>query len=510
MLSFISALFKSRKVPTNVPTRSLAEAIRQVDWLDETLPEEVWPRELRSRVAHAILQTGWDSVARGEAQDLRKLYREFATLYPRLMCEAVDVDILAEVYSLLYLMIWRQAQVLSDLKPFNVDVVKPFNRFLNLHFGKSHLRPYVWRRPRIAYLTESNDLDYGNAVGRITVSLMIGQMSLRPESEWPILYCIGENPQASLFSFCDRHALVAHNLRRPGALATVSAVLDRCANDDIDILVSDHCGAIATMIFQRGAARLQAFHENGFAAWAIPELDAVLLGITKSGQGLVEDRVAVTRTPRNTALVFQVRERSPSDIKALRAWIQAEAGTEHISTLFGFYGRMSKVTPAYLGAVERILSALPDSVFFVGGSGRGEEVLKFKQSSPAGSRIVIKNEFVDGHIVAEVLDVFLDTYPFPGGMSCIEVQARGIPVVWMTNAETERELAIIADQRDPALKSTDTDMFVAHALDLQNSAGRRVYKDRAIEIARRFSDVDSEAAEVERFFHALWKKAKAS
>lgn len=476
------------------------------DWLREALPAGPWPSALRAALCDAMKAVGWKAVHAGEFAPLESLYRDFAGLFPRLLVDRDDVDRAADLYTLLHIMLWRRTQLLSELTTFNGDVVRPFVAFLARHFPKQPPRQTTRDVPRIAYLSETSDLFGSNAVARITVSLMLGQHELREEADRPILYCINR-PAQNLRQFAADVGLQLRDVARETPSRTVEAVLAQMAADEIDILIADSNCAVATMVMQRRPAAVQAFHENGFAAWAIPELDLALLGITPRSPDLFDGRVAMVRTPRNTAFVFQRIERPEQSIAAVRAVLCAESGIAKPSVVYGVYGRMAKLTADYMAQVEAILLRDPDAIFFAGGTGRISPIMEYKRSSPAGDRMVIYNDFIDGHVISECIDVFLDSFPFPGGMSCIEVQARGVPVVWMT-PPPGGEQAIICDQRDPRLKARDADHYVELARQVADPAAWGAFGETAIGIARSFGDMGEQAALVEGHLAAAWARAR--
>jgi|GEM_PF-3124002 len=488
------------------PTAALDAPPVRFDWLLEELPGGPWSVDLRAAVCQGIKTLGWEAVARGDFGELESLYRDVVSILPRLLVDRSDADRAADLYTLAHIMLWRRTQLLSELASFNADVVKPFVAYLDCHFAKAPARPMIRDVPRIAYLSETSDLFGSNAVARITVSLMLGQNELRPIPERPILYCINR-PAEDLNAFAREHGLPVRDMARPTPLQSVEAIIAQLVADDIDILIADSNCAVATMVMQRRPARVQAFHENGFAPWAIPELDLAFMGITKPSPGLFDARVDMVQTPRNTAFVFQKSDRPADIVEAVRKAILTGSGVPRPSVVYGFYGRMAKITTAYMAAVEAILLRDPRAIFFAGGTGCISPIVAYRERSKVADQMVIYNAFIDGHVVAECLDVFLDSFPFPGGMSCIEVQARGVPVVWMAAPESDR-MSIIDDQRDECLKAHNTYNYAKLASRLADPAERAVRADTARAIAHRFSDMRGQAEQVEGHLKEVWTRAR--
>ncbi len=491
----------ARLQPVKEPLPPLA-----FDWLEGELPAGPWPEALRKELVDALKSIGWQAVADGEFFILERLYGDFVSIFPRILIDASDVDRAADLYTLMHIMLWRRTQILSDLLVFNRDVVQPFTAFLDRIFPKLPVQPSTRRVPRIAYLSETSELFGSNAVARITVSLMLGQHELRSEADRPVLYCINQ-PAASLIAFAAEHGLQVRDVARPTPTQSVEAVLSQLRADEIDVLIADSNCAVATMVMQRRPVAVQAFHENGFAPWAIAELDLALLGITRPCADLFRPGVAIATTPRNTAAVFQKMPRDPADVAELKQIIGSASGVARPSIVYGCYGRMGKITADYMARVDAILAADPDAIFFAGGTGCITPIVDRLDISPASDRMVIYNDFIDGHLVGDCIDVFLDTDPFPGGMSCVEVQARGVPVVWMAPHNAAAP-AIIGDQRDPALMARDADDYVRLALSLRDGENRTDRGRAAEAIARRFADMREQAELVEQHIATAWARAR--
>lgn len=476
------------------------------DWLGEALPPGHWPEPLRAGLCDVMKRLGWAAVQDGEFGPLERLYNDFAIIFPRMMIDARDVDRAADLYTLMHIMLWRRTQPLAELKRFNADVVGPFAAFLARHFPKRSPAASDRSVPRIAYISETSDLFGSNAIARITVSLILGQNALRQPEDWPILYCIAK-PAPCLIGFAAEHGLRIRDMTRETPSRTAEAILDQLEADGIDIVISDTNGAVATMVLERRPVPVQVFHENGFAAWSISELDLALMGVTQPSAGLFEPRVDVHQTPRNTAFVFQRQPRPPEMAEAVRGVLCSESGVARPSVVYGVYGRMAKITADYMAVVDEILRRDPNAIFFAGGTGRISPILDCKLSSPAGDRMIIYNKFIDGHVISDCIDIFLDTFPFPGGMSCVEVQARGVPVVWLAPASDE-ELCLVADHRDDRLRARDASHYVDLARKAADPAAWGDFSDAAFEIARRHGDMSEQAMLVERLLADAWAKAR--
>lgn len=96
--------------------------------------------------------------------------------------------------------------------------------------------------------------------------------------------------------------------------------------------------------------------------------------------------------------------------------------------VFGTLCREEKLTPEYAAVVARILDATPDSVFVY--SGRQQQ--PWFEEAVGGDRAVYIG-WVVTRLWAQIIDIFLDTFPFQSGHTAFEFMSASRPVVWMAN-----------------------------------------------------------------------------
>jgi hypothetical protein len=103
--------------------------------------------------------------------------------------------------------------------------------------------------------------------------------------------------------------------------------------------------------------------------------------------------------------------------------------------LFACLGRTEKMnSESFLAAVAEILRACPRAGFLWTGRDRSPEIQRrFEQLGVAARCHFIG--WVDTKLYAQVLDIFLDSFPFPCGFTLYEAMAAGKPVVAYASAE---------------------------------------------------------------------------
>jgi hypothetical protein len=263
------------------------------------------------------------------------------------------------------------------------------------------------------------------------------------------------------------------------AAARLAQVESALAEVAPDILISDMNNAVPLAVFARRAAPAQVFLQAGLPAFPEPGLDAVFdgFGIGARAAGWGRARRLPLLLPWDLEMLAP-----PPDAAQLEAERAALSGD---GPLCGVYGRLVKLTPDYLRAVERILLAVPEARFVAGGTGDPAAIEAFARSSAAGARLRVQPRFVPGHAWGRLLDLFLDTWPQTGGESVRETMAKGCPVVALHSAE----MPAFDAQRDPALLARDWDGFCRLAIRLLRDPTAHADAGRAAAaFARRMAD----------------------
>ena len=104
--------------------------------------------------------------------------------------------------------------------------------------------------------------------------------------------------------------------------------------------------------------------------------------------------------------------------------------------VLGCIGREEKInSPDYLDAVAEILRANPTAIFLWTGRTRDELIEQSFQAAGVASQ-TRHIGWVNPHLYAQVLDIFLDSFPFPCGHTVMQAMAAGKPVVFFDSFES--------------------------------------------------------------------------
>lgn len=100
-------------------------------------------------------------------------------------------------------------------------------------------------------------------------------------------------------------------------------------------------------------------------------------------------------------------------------------------TVFGSIGREEKLRdPDFLDTVCSVLEANPNSVFLWTGKHQDKSIQRFFEAR----RLTERTRFigwVNTRLYAQVIDIYLDSFPFPGGYTVYEAMAAQKPVIMM-------------------------------------------------------------------------------
>jgi hypothetical protein len=470
-----------------------------------------------------LMEVGRRTIDSGRRDEIFWHYRQLARFFRRAMAGDMgalpDLEVACRTYDHLYFALWRSKLEVSELGCFNEDVVLPFAKFIAEQTWPdapaNRCQPSGDSPFRLAYLAQWDQFGGTNGIPRVTWTNILGHQTLRNNQNPPMVYCCCP-PGPDIVEAAKRSNVPLKQVGRNGSIVdTAKAVIHQAHEDSLDALVVDTATALATVLFTRRTAPVQAFLEMGFAAWRVPNLDFLFQGISKDWSMAVPSPQKCEQSPRNIHIDFLTPERSQEEIAALRRSItvalrpeqdsvhRASGGTrENPRIIYGFYGRMMKVTATYLQLVERILEATPGSICYIGGAGENPVLAEFLQKSRLSERIVYQPGFVDGHVVGRVIDVFLDTFPFPGGLSCLESQAKGVPVIWHSDS-IAGQFHVIKEQRDPELGARDEADFVRLAVGLAEPAKLEAASSRAHSLAREHCNGEKAAARMENILQQL-------
>jgi hypothetical protein len=425
----------------------LAARLESGEWRQWELEERV--RFLRE-VAGPYIRTR-DTGSRLLVPGLTRLYESTLT-------SALHPADGAELYDLVRTIIWMNASDSRALEGFGAAVVEPLAAHVRRWAEADAMPRRVVAGPppyRIAYLSANATFALG-AVIRVIWSCLAGHARLASGRVELFLYAtngIDGNLRQAIESL-GVTVRVCDGWRAREGIADVRRLLDA---DRIDVILADNNRGLATVLFETRSAPLQIYLDMGFPEWGGAGVDYTFLGFNGDAQ--------LTALPPGSCEQIEWRfddrfVRTPVDPEAVAAQRARFAGARHV---FCYVGRLVKLAPEYLLATREILRRVPDTVLYLGGTGDDRELRETLDTfGDMASRVVVDATQVDGPLMMHATDTFLDSFPFFGGLSCLQAQGAGRPVVHLADPRPgyARMQALM---RDGAVRATTIGDYIAIA-----------------------------------------------
>ena len=344
--------------------------------------------------------------------------------------DSAPLNAICIAYDLLYFLYWCWNTSIDDQVTFGANVVVPFCAAIRRRREhENDGRPAAQSKPharRVGYLAEFLSLGPGNAIA-VANGVILRALATASRDFRPILYA---------WMFHDPDILAEYTALGVEVRAiTASSPAERIeilrgmiGEDAPEVLITDMNAAVPTALFENCVAPIQIFYQFGMPVWPVSQVDAVFhcwdFDFSKAG---------LSGRPHKQLMVPYDLSRfaGPADPELLRRERAVLPG----GRLIGAYGRLSKITPAFLDAVAAGIARHRDVTVVFGGSGDCAPIRDKVAAMGLADRFVVLDRFVDGHVWGHLLDVFLDTFPQPGGASCLEVIAKGKPVVSLVTSE---------------------------------------------------------------------------
>jgi len=404
-----------------------------------------------------------------------------------------------KIYECLYGLYWCGASSLNDMKKFDLAGVRPFEEYFNRKLSAQ--LPVTERilptKPKlnICYFCHYAHFDKGNAISPLIMSIAKAH-ALMPNRRI-FVYCVQWTRDQFVQAFAGT-GVVVRVLAQQSEYRSVDDIIVQMKVDGIDVAITDISSSIATYIFLKRAAPLQMWLELGYPYWSISQVDWVFL-CAKNYQS--DFGVPVHRCSSVSPAQEEVTLRQPCSQAQLA---EAQALLPKDSKIFAVFTRLIKITPAYLDIVRRIMSRTQQSHFLVVGTGDPRLIYNFIAEENIGGRVTFLHHNVDLNVYGRVIDVFLDTFPFIGGLACREVAVHGKPVVSLRTLDFER---LLLDERDPELLATSADEYVEMACRLATDP--EFYRGRsqmAVSFTKKATNVDVTAIHIDEVIQKLIKQ----
>lgn len=352
--------------------------------------------------------------------------------------------------------------------------------------------------PRIAFFVHNVT---GLAHVQMVLNLIAGNSELAQRRFEPYVFCLMGAPDAvaQLRAAGAKVEVLAHASFLRGMRPALAAMRRRIAELGIDALVWVSLVLMMPFAFAMRLAPAQIWWAMKYHSLELAEIDGYL-----TGGGLEGGTKSIGGRTWLAGPVASQQWTAPEKA-AEAAAVRGSLG--RASVVFGSFGREEKLnSPEFLDAVARALKTVPGSLFLWTGRTRHAGIQRHLEAQGVAEQARFIG-WVDTRLYAQVIDVFLDSFPFPCGFTLYEAAAAGRPVVLFSSAASAdtganaligplldegdpgREAARLArsifrgDGEDLCLRAFTADEYVALAVRAGND---RAFRARAGNAYRAF------------------------
>lgn len=299
--------------------------------------------------------------------------------------------------------------------------------------------------PRIAFFVHNVS---GLAHVQMVLSLIEGHAQLPTPRFEPFVFCLtGQHAELERFRRAGAKVEVLFEASfRPGIRSALAILRQRIAQAGIDELVWVSLVVLMPFALAMRLAPAQAWWAMKYHSLELPEIDGYL-----TGGGLEGGTKSIGGRTWLAGPVASAEWTAPGKAEEAGA-IRGTLGAYRI--VYGCFGREEKLdSDEFLDAVARVLKAVPDAAFVWTGRTRHPPIQRRLEAAGVAERCHYIG-WVDTKLYAQVIDVFLDSFPFPCGFTLYEAMAAGKPVVLFANAASAHTgvnalLGPLLDEGDP-------------------------------------------------------------
>lgn len=274
----------------------------------------------------------------------------------------------------------------------------------------------------------------GLAHVRLLVDFLEGHAELDKPLLRPLLACVSKADNSAAREMEQRlRRIGVQVVELPAATGSVLGIAgirrlrEELAARQIDAVVWISVVQAMPFAFAARVAPVQIWWAMKYHGVEFPEIDGYLTAGSLSG-GTRQIGGRVWRAGPVAARDWYVPE-----LAEQAARIRANYTAHQI--LFGCFGREEKLhSPTFLQAVADILRRVPESGFLWTGRHRHPAIQSFFDRAGVADRCHYIG-WVDTRLYAQVIDVFLDSFPFPCGYTLYEALAAGKPALLYASAE---------------------------------------------------------------------------
>jgi hypothetical protein len=262
------------------------------------------------------------------------------------------------------------------------------------------------------------------------INMLRGYRQLEAQPFDPVVYCFQSRHPQMEAAFAELGVpLVLMDVVAPETAGSTTARLlrirEKMAEEDVDAVVWISLGAMLAYTFALRLAPVQIWWAMKYHGLDFAEIDERVTSLSFSSQTLVNG--VPWRAGR-----LQTEERFDP---AKTAEAESLVAGYRPATILGTLAREEKMLdPAFLDTVSGILEAHPETVFLWTGRNEHPVIRNHFRARGLDARTPFIG-WVETRLYAQVLDIFLDSFPFGCGFTALDAMAASRPVVFMASSQ---------------------------------------------------------------------------
>jgi len=205
---------------------------------------------------------------------------------------------------------------------------------------------------------------------------------------------------------------------------------ERWQRDGVSVAVFVSVPVLMPLAFAMGLAPVQVWWSMKYHTIALPEIDAYFtVGSIGERERTIDGRRWRTLPPTLAR---------PFDARLNKEARRIRERLSKFDVILGSLNRPEKIdSDQYLDTLQTILATHPNAVFLWFGRYPPRSVLKGMMDRGIHEQCMFAG-WVDTRLYAQVLDIHLDAFPFPAGITSGQVMAAGVPSVTFLSKSAEQ------------------------------------------------------------------------
>ena len=421
--------------------------------------------------------------------NVSKIFRHYIDI-------GLTVEALIILYDYITFMYWGLSSEISYLKTCDDLIIKPFSKYLLKYFSTNKLqkREKISQnvRKRVCYLGNITSYEGAYAVGRVMYSIFKGHYELNGGDFDFYYYAYGKVDEIFLQEIKDFGFKVRRFDQIDRLPQKLSNMREAFFKDEIDIAISEMPWGIPTYLFESRVAKIQIYLSLGWHYWSINNLEQLIVP-SDATTNLQEYSSVGKNLPIGLDKSFIYKDITQEDIESKRNLYPKD------KIIIGSIQRLVKIGLDYLEVIRVILQTNEGTIAILAGPGDTNLIDTFVEEHGLQDKIFIPG-LVSSYIYTELFDIYIDTFYFPGGHSCLEAMGKNKPVV-----------ALYSEQWS-GLKNSRVDILLAYTKDeyvkIVNKllSNKNFYEESKLKtrlLIDSYTDLSSNAKKIEENFQEL-------